>query len=491
LAIKREDKVKSSRYPDLITRRTLLRDGAALAGAVALPMTSINIAQAGLEAQRLPLRLAQAGTGVVEAPSGVVTKSTRLVGSSIDYAYAVKAGPWVFLNGHEAFDFEHGLVSEVEGQPGQRLSGRPPLRREADYLLRRMRSILKEFGTDLPNAVRVDQYYTAAPAVSAYHLARFAEFGSYIPPSTSIIMERCFGARANMHTSMIAVVPERGYEVDKFTLPGQAISASGYNPAVAAGDFVFVAGNMAFRPDGALDPKVYVSPGRKWGGETAFRRQVHYVITDRLEPSLKAAGSALEHSLKAQAYIRGVENFPDFVDVWAQHFRDIPCAVTPVPAKDYGNAESMIEINLIALKSGAGRRKEVVATDIPVAATFGPCVRAGELVFPSGLIAIGREGRVPGDDQAAAFDGLNLAGELQGGLLMSYMDAVCNAVGVSAANVVRAQYFLTDIRDFAGIARAWQDRYGRQPHPFACVQSPGPMPIDGAVALADFWVFAA
>ena len=41
------------------------------------------------------------------------------------------------------------------------------------------------------------------------------------------------------------------------------------------------------------------------------------------------------------------------MDVWSQHFRDIPCAVTPVPAKDYGNTEGMIEINLIALKDGA------------------------------------------------------------------------------------------------------------------------------------------
>jgi enamine deaminase RidA (YjgF/YER057c/UK114 family) len=491
LAIKREDNVKSSRYPDRTTRRSLLRDGAALAGAVALPMTSINIAEAGPEAQRFPMRLAQAGTGAVASPSGVVTKSTRLVGSSIDYAYAVKAGPWVFLNGHEAFDFAHGLAPDVEGSPGQRLSGRPPLRREADYLLRRMRSILKEFGTDLPNAVRVDQYYTMAPAVSAYHLARFAEFGGYIPPSTSIIVERCFTARTNTHTSMIAVVPSQGYDIDKFTLPGQSISASGYNPAVAAGDFVFVAGNMAFRTDGTLDPKVYVGPDRNWGGETAFRRQVHYVITDRLAPSLKAAGSALELSLKAQAYIRGVENFPDFMDVWSQHFRDIPCAVTLVPAKDYANTEGMIEINLIALRNNANRRKQVVATGIPEIATYGPCVRAGEFVFPSGLIAIGPDGRVPGADQAQAFEALSLAGELQGALLMSYMDAVCSAVGASVTNVVRAQYFLSDIRDFSGIAASWRNRYGEHPHPFACVQVPAPMPASGAAAIGDFWIYAA
>src|SRR5262249_55203530 len=187
-----------------------------------------------------------------------------LAGSATSYAYAVKAGPFVFLNGHEAFDFQHGLAPEVEGPPGNRLSGRPPLWREADYLLRRMRAILKEFGTDLPNAVRVDQFYTTGSAVSAYHLARFAEFGSYIPPSTSIIMERCFTARTNTHPFMILFAPGQGYDTDKFPLPGQAISASGYTPAVAANDFVFVAGNMAFRPDGTLDPKVYVGPNRNW-----------------------------------------------------------------------------------------------------------------------------------------------------------------------------------------------------------------------------------
>jgi enamine deaminase RidA (YjgF/YER057c/UK114 family) len=339
--------------------------------------------------------------------------------------------------------------------------------------------------------VRVDQYYTKGAAVSAYHLARFAEFGGYIPPSTSIIMERCFTKRTNIHTSMIAVVPSAEWTLDKITLPGQAISASGYNPAVATNDVVFVAGNMAFRPDGTLDPAVAVRPTANWGGQTAFRRQVHYVIKERLEPSLKASGSALEHSLKAQAYIRGVENFPDFMDVWSQYFREIPCAITLVPAKDYANTEGMIEINLIALKHGARRRKQVVETGIPAAATYGPCVRTGELVFPSGMLAVGEDGVVPHWDHAQDFDALGLSGRVQGDLLLSYAEKVCKAVNVSMSNVVRAQYFATDIRDFAGITAAWSDRYGRQPHPFACVQVPAPLPPRGATVIGDFWIYAA
>jgi enamine deaminase RidA (YjgF/YER057c/UK114 family) len=467
-------------------RRNLLIKGATLLGAATLAPGAV----ARTRESSSMVEVAQASTSAGTAAAPTVKSVDRLAGSGTRFAYAVKAGPWIFLNGHEAYDFERGLAAEVEGPPGYRLSGRPPLRREADYILQRMRAILKEFGSDLPNAVRVDQYYTSGQAVHAYHLARFAEFGSYIPPSTSIIMERCFTARTNIHTSMIAIVPGRERTIEKVTLPGQAISASGYNPAVVVDDFVFVAGNQAFQESGALGAGVAIPPARNWGGQNAFRRQVHYVIKERLEPSLKASGSALEHSLKAQAYIRGVNNFPEFMDVWSQYFRDIPCALTLVPAKDYSSTESMLEINLIALKNGAARKKQAVAIDVPALASYGPCVRAGELVFPSGVMAVDRDGRVPAAADAAAFDAIGLAGQAQGALIHAYAEAACKAVGVTIGNVVRAQYFLTDIRDFAGVAAAWSDRYGRQPHPFAVVQVPGPLPPSAATVVGDFWIYA-
>ena len=149
----------------------------------------------------------------------------------------------------------------------------------------------------------------------------------------------------------------------------------------------------------------------------------------------------------------------------------------------------MLEINLIALKNGATRRKEVVAVDIPSVATYGPCVRAGELVFPSGVMAVGRDGRVPAADDAGAFDAISLAGQAQGAMVHGYAEAVCKAVGVTMANVVRAQYFMTDVHDFAGVAAAWADHH-EQPHPFATVEVPGPLPPAGACLVADFWLYA-
>ena len=92
----------------------------------------------------------------------------RLLGTPVPYAYAIKAGPWIFLTGHEAYDWETGTSDEVTGPPGFPLHGRHRSRREGDFILRRMRRVLGEFGSDLSHAVRLDQYYPVPRAVASY-----------------------------------------------------------------------------------------------------------------------------------------------------------------------------------------------------------------------------------------------------------------------------------------------------------------------------------
>jgi enamine deaminase RidA (YjgF/YER057c/UK114 family) len=105
-------------------------------------------------------------------------------------------------------------------------------------------------------------------------------------------------------------------------------------------------------------------------------------------------------------------------------------------------------------------------------------------------MAIGKAGAVAGDESANVFEGLNLAGYLQGSLIHDYADAVCSAVGVTMKNVARAQYFMADIRDFAGLARSWANKFQGVPHPFVCVQAPAPLFAAGAAVVADFWIYA-
>jgi enamine deaminase RidA (YjgF/YER057c/UK114 family) len=247
----------------------------------------------------------------------------------------VKAGPWLFLTGHEAYDWRTGMVDEaVSGPPGYPLFGHHhKSRREADIIFNRMRRVLDEFGTDFAHSVRLDQYYPNPRAVAAYHLARHDAFGDYIPPSTSVVMERCFGGGSTISTSLIAVVPEAGYEINKIYPPGVASSpTSGFIPAVICNEFVFVAGQMAHNPGTGLDPRVIVPEHAAWAG-IPIRQQTEFLIVEKLKPALEAAESSLERSVKAQIYLADIADMPDCLDVWSRHYAGIPCAITVVPTK--------------------------------------------------------------------------------------------------------------------------------------------------------------
>src|SRR5437660_6283454 len=352
-----------------------------------------------------------------------------------------------------------------------------------------MRGLLGEFGTDLAHSVRLDQYYPNPAAVAAYHLARHAEFGDYIPPSTSVVMECCFSTDTTISSSLIAVVPGSEYEIYKIHPEGvTSAPTSGFVPTVVCNEFVFVAGQMAHNPGQGLDPRAHVPEHSAWAG-TEIRKQTEFLIGEKLRPALEAAGSSLERSVKAQVYLARVEDFPDFLDVWNRHYEKIPCAVTVVPTKSFATVGGIIEINLVAMTNTARRQKEVITADIPGMAAYGPCLRVGEFLLPSGLMAIGRDGHVVGKAMSRSFDGLSHAGYSQAAAVYDYAEALCRAAGTAMANTLRAQYFVSDISAFPGIAMAWAQRFGAQPHPFACIQTPPAMPAPGAALIADFWIY--
>jgi enamine deaminase RidA (YjgF/YER057c/UK114 family) len=392
----------------------------------------------------------------------------------------------VFLNGHEAFDFERGIPEEVAGPSGFPRFGRPRCRREGDFILRRMRRILRDFGSDLGNSVRLDQYYPTPDAVDPYHLARHAEFGDYIPPSTSVVMEGCFAADTHISASLIATIP--GREIRKIHPPGVGSApSSGFVPAVVCDEFVFVAGQMAHNAGLGLDPRAQVPEHLAWGG-SEIRKQTEFVIAEKLQPALAAAGSSLPQALKAQVYLARVDDFPDFLEVWNGYFAGIACALTVVPTKSFATKGGIVEINLLALTDAASRRKEVVDAGIPGMAAYGPCIRAGEFLLPSGLMPVRHEGEVAGRTLSRGFAALSHAGAAQAAAVYDYAEALCRSAGTAMADLVRAQYFVSDLSAFPGVAMAWSSRFGAQPHPFVCVRTPAEMPAPGAVLIADFWI---
>lgn len=82
---------------------------------------------------------------------------------------------------------------------------------------------------------------------------------------------------------------------------------------------------------------------------------------------------------------------------------------------------------------------------------FTDAVRAGELVFVSGVVAVDADGRLVGGDDVVA----------QARAVFENMRAVLAAAGCSFADVVKVTVFLTDVADRPAINPVRQEVFGR------------------------------
>ncbi|HVU40078.1 MAG TPA: RidA family protein [Xanthobacteraceae bacterium] len=79
--------------------------------------------------------------------------------------------------------------------------------------------------------------------------------------------------------------------------------------------------------------------------------------------------------------------------------------------------------------------------------------------------------------------------EAQADVILDNMARLCKAAGTSLANTVRVLLFLTDMREFYPVYKAWERRLGGQSLPFSAVEVPGPLPVPGATVMMEAWVY--
>lgn len=109
-----------------------------------------------------------------------------------------------------------------------------------------------------------------------------------------------------------------------------------YAQATAAGDLLFVAGQLPIRPDGTH------------GADLPFEEQARQALANLLA-IVRAGGSGPERVLKVNVYIVGIEHWPAFNRVYAELFGDAKPAraVVPVPELHFGY---LVEVDAIAAR---------------------------------------------------------------------------------------------------------------------------------------------
>lgn len=414
----------------------------------------------------------------------------------IRYAQGIKAGRWVFASGCMAQDFTSGIDSDVLA-PAMPHSGLPKREKEAALIFDHMERVLEEAGTGLSNVVRTDQYYTGVDVVAAYQGVRHKRLGQNIPPSTSIAMNGFVLPDADMNIQAIAVIPEDGFQPEHLSHDTiQSRPTSGYSPALTVGDFVFLPGStsmsMADEPSiNNIAAAARMPPGMQWGGQP-IKLETDFIIRERLAPSLELAGSTLADAVKAQVYLTDPDDYSAFNEVWAWHFGEEGPALSVIPCIDRGLAvlDGKIEINLLAVKSGAPIKKEQIRAGITPGLRHQPqAVRAGDLLFLSGLMANDENGLAEAAKSNPGQPWFGSRANAEAQCIINHASTLCEAAGTSITNAVRIQQFHTDITEFYPVYQAWEAALNGAPVPFSAVEVPGPLPVPGAGLLMDIWVY--
>lgn len=415
---------------------------------------------------------------------------------NIRYAPGVRAGRWVFATGHKGTaDFVNGMATEVTDAVAPR-HGEPKHKKEARRIFANFAKVLKAGGTDRGHVVRVDQYYSGGHVVAAYHEVRREFFAGHVPPSTSNLHQKFLLPGQDMEVQLMAAVPERGFAVAQHRPANLPVHAtSGYSPVLTCGDYVFIAGQTAEAlktEEGPIDPAARMPAGHLWKG-TPIKLETEFVIERKMKPALAAVGNTPADVVKAQVYLRDVNDIPAFNEVWARHFRKAPPATTIITTATPGFIceTGRIEINTISLRRGGKTKKQVIDAGVPVAYSgHVQAVRAGDLLFLSGLMAVDQGGALA---VAARTDPrqpyFGSAVQLQMDYLLAQAARICRKAGTALGNVVRVQQFHTDLADFNGAYQVWQQHLPGQYLPFSAIEVPA-LGVPGAVVMLDLWVYA-
>ena len=414
---------------------------------------------------------------------------------NIRYAPGIRAGRWVFATGHKGTaDFVSGMAPEVLDAAAPRHDV-PKYKKEAQRIFANFAKVLKAGGSDRKHVVRVDQYYTGGHVVDAYHEVRREFFAGHIPPSTSNLHQKFLLAGQDMEVQLMAAVPGKGFEVVQHRPANLPVHASsGYSPVLTCGDYVFVAGQTSEAlktEEGPLDPAARMPAGHLWKG-TPIKLEAEFVIERKMKPALATIGNTLAEVVKAQVYLRDINDIPAFNEVWLKHFRKAPPATTIITTSTPGFIceQGRIEINIISVRRGGRTKKQVIDAGVPTAYDgHVQAIRAGDLLFLSGLMAVDAGGALAPqariDPRQPHFGS---AVQLQMAHMLAQAERICRKAGTALANAVRVQQFHTDLADFNGAYQAWQQQVPGLHLPFSAIEVPA-LGVPGAVVMLDLWVY--
>ena len=373
-----------------------------------------------------------------------------------NYTPAVRAGDLVFAAGQLASDFKQGVAPEARIDPAFPYYG-SAIKKQTRYVLENLAQTFKAAGTSLDHVVKAQVFHTDLGNFNGFDEV-WKEFFPTPPPRTTIGTTGLLVPGTLVEIDLIATMPNARGRVIQSDAPRPLAN---YAEAIVAGDLVFAAGQLASDFKTGVPPQARVDPAFPFYGSD-IKRQTRYVL-ENLARTLKAAGTSLDHVVKAQVFHTNLANFAAFDEVWREFF-PAPPPRTTVGTTGLLVKDTLVEIDLIAALPSA-RPQAVAVPDIPKPlAHYTPATRVGGLVFAAGQIASDYTSGVPAParlDPAFPFYGSDIKRQTR--YVLENLARTFKAAGTSLDQVVKAQVFHTDLGNFSGFDEVWKEFFPTPP----------------------------
>jgi reactive intermediate/imine deaminase len=395
-----------------------------------------------------------------------------------NYSEGTLAGGMVFAAGQLASDFKTGVPAEARKHSSFPYYG-SDIKLQARFVLQNLARTFAAAGSSLDDVVKAQVFLTDLKDFAVFDEV-WREFFKVPPPRTTVGTSGLLVKDTLIEIDLIAYARSAGLKHEVVTSSNPKPLAN-YSEAVRVGDLVFAAGQLASDFKTGVAPEARRHPNFPFYASD-IQLQTEYVLKN-LKNTFEAAGSSLDHVVKAQVFLTDLNDFAGFDQVWRRYFK-VPPPRTTVGTTGLLIRDTLIEIDLIGYVPRAGLEHKVVTSDNPKPlANYSEAVTVGDFVFAAGQLASDFKTGVPPEarrHEAFPYYGSDI--KLQTQYIMKNLKRTFEAAGSSLDKIVKAQVFLTDLTHFAGFDEVWKE-YFRVPPPRTTVGTTGLLVKDSLIEI--------
>ena len=261
----------------------------------------------------------------------------------------------MFAAGQIASDYQTGVPAQARRNPAFPFYG-SDIKLQTHYVLGHLKKTLKAAGSSLDHVVKAQVFMTDLRNFNAFDEV-WREYFKLPPPRTTVGTTGLLVPGTLVEIDLIGYVPGPGIEREAVKSSAPHPLAN-YTEAFTVGNLVFAAGQLASDFKTGISASARIDPAFPYYGSD-IKKQTRFIL-DNFRQTFAAAGSSLDHVVKAQVFLTDLAHFDAFDEVWKEYFK-VPPARTTVGTSGLLVAGTLVEIDLIGHIPGVGSKRAAIA----------------------------------------------------------------------------------------------------------------------------------